>query len=71
MSLPLLTTFLKPYSHPFLSLALPTISKLMLATTEPGMLTLDASKVVEIMFLPLGVEAEEDKLIEKEGAHHN
>jgi hypothetical protein len=43
----------------------------MLATTEPGMLTSDASKAVEITFLSLGVEAEEDELIEKEGARHN
>jgi hypothetical protein len=38
----------------------------MLATTEPGMLASDASKAVEIMFLLLGVEAEEDGVVEND-----
>jgi len=44
----------------------PAASKQISATTEPGMLASDASKAVEIMFSPLGVKAEGDKLIEKD-----
>jgi regulator of nonsense transcripts 2 len=64
--LPLLTTFLKSYAHPFLGLVPPAASKQISATTEPGMLALDASEAVGITFPPLGVEAEGDELVEKD-----
>ncbi|KAI9510115.1 ARM repeat-containing protein [Russula earlei] len=65
-SLPLLTTFLKSYAHPFLGLAPPASSKQMPASTEPGMLVFDTSGAAEIAFPPLAVEAEYGELVEKD-----
>ncbi|KAN0107367.1 Armadillo-type fold [Russula decolorans] len=64
-SLPLLTTFLKSYAHPFLGLAPPAASKQMSASTEPGMLAFGTSKTAETTFPPLGVDAE-NELVEKD-----
>jgi regulator of nonsense transcripts 2 len=64
--LPLLTTFLKSYAHPFLGLAPPAASKQISATTEPGTLASGTSEMAEITFPSLGVEAERDKLVEKD-----
>jgi len=63
--LPLLTTFLKSYAHPFLGLAPPAPSKQISATTEPGRLAFDTSESAETAFPPLGLEAE-DELVEKD-----
>ncbi|KAI9453157.1 ARM repeat-containing protein [Lactarius psammicola] len=65
-SLPLLTTFLKSYARPFLRLVPPAASKQISTTAEPGTLSFDASKADETAFPPLGVEAEEDELVEKD-----
>jgi hypothetical protein len=64
-SLPLLTTFLKSYAHPFLGLAPPAPSKQISATTEPGRLAFDTSETAETAFPPLGLEVE-DELVEKD-----
>ncbi|KAI0293362.1 ARM repeat-containing protein [Multifurca ochricompacta] len=65
-SLPLLTTFLKSYSRPFLGLVPPVASKQISASAEPGTLACGASDAPEVAFPPLGVEAEEDELVEKD-----
>ena len=64
--MPLLTTFLKSYAHPFLGLASPAASKQISATTEPGMLASDTSETAKIAFPPLGAEEERDELVEKD-----
>lgn len=65
-SLPLLTTFLKSYARPFLRLVPPAASKQISTTAEPGTLSFDASNADETAFPPLGEEAEEDELVEKD-----
>ncbi|KAH9170168.1 ARM repeat-containing protein [Lactarius sanguifluus] len=65
-SLPLLTTFLKSYARPFLRLVPPAASKQISTIAEPGSLSFDASNADEAAFPPLGVEAEEDELVEKD-----
>lgn len=65
-SLPLLTTFLKSYARPFLRLVPPAASKQISATAEPGTLSFDTSNADETVFPPLGVESEEDELVERD-----
>ncbi|KAI0248110.1 ARM repeat-containing protein [Lactifluus subvellereus] len=65
-SLPLLTTFLKSYARPFLGVVPPATLKQLSATTESGMLDFDMSDAAETAFPPLGMEAEEDELVEKD-----
>ncbi|KAH8997669.1 hypothetical protein EDB86DRAFT_3243064 [Lactarius hatsudake] len=65
-SLPLLATFLKSCARPFLRLVPPAASKQISTTAEPDSLSFDASNADEAAFPPLGVEAEEDELVEKD-----
>ena len=44
----------------------PAASKQISATAEPGTLSFDASNVDETAFPALGVEAEEEELVEKD-----
>ncbi|KAI0057973.1 ARM repeat-containing protein [Artomyces pyxidatus] len=62
-SLPLLTTFLKSYSRPFLGLTPPAASKQISASSEPGTLSSQTTEH-ENAFPTLGTEEEE--LVEKD-----
>lgn len=65
-SLPLLITFLKSYSRPFLGLMPPTVPKHIHATTEPGTVSNVQSSDgdTECQFIP--VHKEEHELIEQD-----
>ncbi|CAL1708255.1 unnamed protein product [Somion occarium] len=63
-SLPLLSTFLKSYSLPYLGLSPPQASKQISAASEPGTLSEETTMVASGAFPPL--VKEEDELVEKD-----
>ncbi|PPQ79942.1 hypothetical protein CVT25_003014 [Psilocybe cyanescens] len=63
-SLPLLTTFLKSYSRPFLGIVPPAPSKQIASNTEPGSLSNHVQEGEDGQFLPM--LQEEEELVEQD-----
>jgi hypothetical protein len=64
-SLPLLTTFLKSYSRPYLSIIPPASSKQISSQSEPGTLSASQEQTNENTHFPALIK-EEEELIEQE-----
>ena len=64
-SLPLLTTFLKSYSRPYLGIIPPASSKQISSQSEPGTLSASQEQTNENAHFPALIK-EEDELIEQE-----
>ena len=65
-SLPLLSTFLKSYSRPYLGIHSLVASKQISATSEPGTLSEETTKIANKTVFNSTTTREEDELVEKE-----